>query len=115
MSTKKQPKTLDIVDFQNKLTTLVQDIVRAEIKQVLETQLDNIVAGELAKIRLLKPGTSDLSTMIEKKIKATVNGLMTKETVMVLARREIAEKTSAQISKMQKDLTTMIASRVVGK
>lgn len=111
----KKPKTLDLVDFQEKLSAIVQDIVRTEIKQVIETQLDNIVAGELAKLRLLKPGTSDLSTMIEKKLKTTINGLMTRETIMVLARREIAEKTNAQIAKMQKELSTLIASRVTGK
>lgn len=46
----------------------IENFIREEVRSCLVNQLDNIVAGEMAKMKLFKPGTSDLASMITRKV-----------------------------------------------
>lgn len=46
----------------------IEKFIREEVRSCLENQLDDIVAGEMAKMKLFKPGTSDLASMITRKV-----------------------------------------------
>lgn len=87
------------------LRGLIQETMREEIRAALADQLDNIVAGEMAKIKLFKPGSSDLATMITNKVQRACSQAMSSESLReamyraaVERGRDIAEKQGKKIA-----------------
>ena len=59
----------------------VKSLIEGQVRHVLREQLSGIVAGEIAKLRLLQPGSSTLSdlvaTELQKQVKAEVDKAIT--------------------------------------
>ena len=90
----------------NDIRELIEETMREEIRAALAGQLDNMVAGEMAKMKLFKPGSSDLATMITNKVQRACSQAMSSDSlrdVMYRAAvergRQIAEKEGEQIAK----------------
>ena len=98
------------------LRELVKETMREEIRAALVGQLDNMVAGEMAKMKLFKPGSSDLATMITNKVNKACSQAMGSERLYdVIHRaavergRQIAEKEGEKIAK---DLRSDVRTRM---
>jgi len=98
------------------LRELVKETMREEIRAALVGQLDNIVAGEMAKMKLFKPGSSDLATMITNKVQKACSQAMGQETLSRVIRhaaefraRQVAEEEGMKIAK---ELRTDLRARM---
>lgn len=58
---------------------LVEKILREEVRALLVGQLDNVVVGEMAKMKIFKPGSSDLATMITNKVDTAISRACSRE------------------------------------
>ena len=47
----------------------VKSLIEGQVRHVLREQLSGIVAGEIAKLRILQPNSPTLSTLVEAEIK----------------------------------------------
>lgn len=91
---------VDIKLDEDQLKAALREVVRDEIRAILNDQLDNIVAGEMAKMRLFKPGSSDLSTMITNKVDTACSRAMGRDemrSVMRSVAHEIAKNRASKI------------------
>ena len=104
----------------NDIRELVEETMREEIRAALIGQLDNVVAGEMAKMKLFKPGSSDLATMITNKVqKACSQAMGSGRLYDVMHRaavergRQIAEKEGEKIANdLRSDMRTRMKTAI---
>ena len=72
MATRK-PKTTNLVQISTAdLDAHIKKIIAARIAEILKDQLDNIIMGELAKLKLTGKSPTSIVTLIDKHIKAAM-------------------------------------------
>ena len=58
------------------LRKYVKELISGQVRAILREQLSGIVAGEIAKVRLLQPNSPTLNEMISKQIKKHIDANM---------------------------------------
>lgn len=76
----------------------VKELIGGQVRAILRDQLSGIVAGEIAKLRLLQPGDTTLSDMLEKQVRASIATETRRLNVDKLVREKIQEEVAAAVA-----------------
>ncbi len=61
------------IEEDDQFRKYVKELIGGQVRAILREQLSGIVAGEIAKVRLLQPDSPTLNEMITKQIKSHVD------------------------------------------
>ena len=97
------------------LRALIGETLREEIRAALVDQLDHIVAGEMAKMKLFKPGSSDLATMITNKVDNAISRAMGQEDIRDVILTQSGRRAQVVADKFEKKIMDSMRLRVVSR
>ena len=102
---------------KEELRELFSEIIREEVRAALTTQLDNVVVGEMAKMKLFKPGTSNLATMITNKVNTACAKAVGQDSLRDFVYREARTLTREKVDRiaggMRDEMAKSIRSRLI--
>lgn len=76
----------------------VKELIGGQVRAILRDQLSGIVAGEIAKLRLLQPGDTTLSDMIQKQVQNTITSEVRRLNLDKLIRDRIHDEVARAVA-----------------
>ena len=94
----------------------VKSLIEGQVRYVLREQLSDIVAGEIAKLRLLQPNSSTLSDLVAAELKKQTAGRVTPSAIATELKRQVTlevNKAATPLAQQVKDaLSEAIAAKI---
>ena len=82
----------------------VKSLIEGQVRHVLREQLSDVVAGEIAKLRLLQPNSPTLSDLVAAELKKQTSIKVTPSAIATELQRQV----KAEIDKAVKPLTQQV-------
>ena len=82
----------------------VKSLIEGQVRHVLREQLSGIVAGEIAKLRLLQPNSSTLSDLVANELKKQTSLKVTPSAIAM----ELQKQVKAEVDKAIKPLAQQV-------
>lgn len=61
------------LEEDQKLRSYIKQIIEGQVRSLLREQLSGVIAGEIAKLRILQPDSTTLSAEVERQVNAAVS------------------------------------------
>lgn len=81
------------IEEDEQFRAYVKDLISGQVRKVLREQLAGIVAGEIAKLKLLSPNSTELRYLVER----YVNGAINKELGRLNMQERVRNEVNLQI------------------
>jgi hypothetical protein len=91
MTSKARTSKLPVSIGGKELDDMIRKIVGERVRVILEEQLGNVVAGEMAKMRLTGKGAPGVAELVNKKLTQMLTHRLNATTIQSLARRRVDE------------------------
>lgn len=100
--------TLSVNDDEE-LRQQVRSMIEGQVRAVLREQLSGIIAGEIAKIKLLQPDSQDLTTMITKQLDNAIQRKISNFDLTKAVREQMDQIISRDISVIKQNIKQKIS------
>jgi hypothetical protein len=90
----------------------VKDMIAGQVRGFLRAQLSGVVAGEIAKLRLLQPDSTTLSDMVSKQVKGMVDSHVRGANIPKMVQADISRAVADAVAPLMGRVKEIIAEEV---
>jgi hypothetical protein len=92
------------IEEDDQFRSHVRNLIEGQVRAVLREQLNGIVAGEIAKLRLLQPNSPTLGEHVAKEVSRVTAGAVNSTNVRQLLTEQVRMAVAQEIAPMVKEL-----------
>lgn len=93
----------------------VKSLIEGQVRHVLREQLSGIVAGEIAKLRLLQPNSSTLGDLVAAELKRQTSGFVTATRVSAEVQRLVKSEVDKAITPLAQQVKSALSDAIAAK
>ena len=93
----------------------VKSLIEGQVRHVLREQLSGIVAGEIAKLRLLQPGSSTLSDLVATELKKQTSQKVTPTTIAAELQKQVKAEVDKAITPLAQQVKSALSEAIAAK
>lgn len=93
----------------------VKSLIEGQVRHVLREQLAGIIAGEIAKLRLLQPNSPTLGDLVAKEVAKLTSGAVTRSNVMEELRKLVREEVGKQTTPLAQQVKSILTDSLMEK
>lgn len=93
----------------------VKSLIEGQVRHVLREQLTGIVAGEIAKLRLLQPNSPTLGDLVAAELKKQTSGLITATRVSAEVQRLVKAEVDKAITPLAQQVKSALSEAIAAK
>lgn len=93
----------------------VRRLIEGQVRHILREQLDGIVAGEIAKLRLLQPNSPSLSNLVADEIKRHTAGRINSTAVADEIKRQVRNEVAAIATPLAKEIKQVFSDELAAR
>ena len=93
----------------------VKSLIEGQVRRVLREQLTGIVAGEIAKLRLLQPNSPTLSDLVAAELKTQTSRLITTSRVSTEVQRLVKAEVDNAITPLAQQVKSALSEAIAAK
>lgn len=90
----------------------VKDMIAGQVRGFLRAQLEGVVAGEIAKLRLLQPNSETLNEMVSRQVRAMVESHVRSANIPATVRVEINKAVVDAVRPLMDRVKSIVAEEV---
>ena len=93
----------------------VKSLIEGQVRHVLREQLTGIVAGEIAKLRLLQPNSPTLGDLVAAELKKQTSSLVTASRVSAEVQRFVKAEVDKSITPLAQQFKSALSEAIAAK
>jgi hypothetical protein len=93
----------------------VKSLIEGQVRHVLREQLSGIVAGEIAKLRLLQPNSKTLGDLVAAELKKQTSLKITPSTISAELQRQVKVEVEKAIPPLAQQVKSALSEAIVAK
>ena len=93
----------------------VKSLIEGQVRHVLREQLSGIVAGEIAKLRLLQPNSPTLGDLVAAELKKQTSVRVTPSTIATELKRQITIEVSKAVPPLAQQVKDALSEAIAAK
>lgn len=93
----------------------VKSLIEGQVRHVLREQLTGIVAGEIAKLRLLQPNSPTLGNLVAAELKKQTSSLVTASRVSTEVQRVVKAEVDKAITPLAQQVKSALSEAIAAK
>ena len=93
----------------------VKSLIEGQVRHVLREQLTGVVAGEIAKLRLLKPNSPTLSALVAAELKKQTSIKVTPSAIATELQRQVKAETDKAVKSLAQQVKDALSDAIAAK
>ena len=93
----------------------VKSLIEGQVRHVLREQLSGIVAGEIAKLRLLQPNSPTLGDLVAAELKKQTAGRVTSSAIAMELKRQVKAEVDKEIKPLAQQVKEALADSLIAR
>ena len=93
----------------------VKSLIEGQVRHVLREQLPDVVAGEIAKLRLLQPNSPTLSDLVAAELKKQTSVRVTPSAIALEMQRQVKAKVDEAVKPLAQQVKEALSEAIAAK
>lgn len=104
-----------VIEEDDMFRSHVKSLIEGQVRHVLREQLSGIVAGEIAKLRLLQPNSPTLSDLVATELKKQISQRVTPTAIATEMQRQIKAEVDKAITPLAQQVKAALSDAIAAK
>ncbi len=104
-----------LIEEDDMFRSHVKSLIEGQVRHVLREQLSGIVAGEIAKLRLLQPNSKTLGELVEAELKRQTSQKVTPSAIATELQKQVKAEVDKAITPLAQQVKAVLLEAIAAK